>query len=374
MCHSSFGGSARIGTELSIELANRGHRVHLFTLSTPFGHWDPQNGVILHPIIKGQKNDLHPAVLYIHWTDEELALFLSSVLKVIHEEGLDLIHFHYALPFAFIAGEVKKRLKFASPLMVGTLHGTDVSVHGQDLMMGPPLVKTLQEMDALTTVSLSHARLVKETFRLLKPPVVIPNFVNLSRFYPRNHDRPFWQKRRVRIVHVSNFRPVKNPEYILRIFAKIRERTKAQLWLIGDGPEMGKVESILNQEEIEKEVFFWGLQRDVAPLLGKADLLLISSQYESFCLSALEAMASGVPVLAPEVGGLPEVVIHGKTGYLYPLSDCDKAVDLTLKLLSNPDQYQTMREEAVSWSQHFSHTQIVSIYEALYKKLLDHSF
>lgn len=371
MCHSSLGGSARIGAELSIELARRGHRVHLFTRSTPFGIWNHQNGVVLHQVLKDRENDSHPSSLHVTWTDEEILSLLSSLLQVISEEGLDLIHFHYALPFARIAWEVQERLKSGSPMMVGTLHGTDVSVFGQDPRIRRSLTQALQKMHALTTVSLSHSRLVKTTFSLSDDPFIIPNFVNLTVFCPRNDHQPLVKTRALRIAHVSNFRPVKNLEMILRIFADIRKKIDARLWLIGDGPEMAKAQSLTKKHHIEDDVLFWGLQHDVAPLLSKADLFLVSSQYESFCLAALEAMACGVPVLAPDLGGLSELIIHGKTGYLYPLNEHIKAVGFATELASSLFLYQTMRQECVSRARLFCHTQIVSLYEELYQQLLD---
>src|SRR5512139_1248916 len=208
ICHSSFGGSTRIATELSFELARRGHEVHLFTRTTPFGYWDANNGVTLHRITADHDDYVHPAALYADWPDHEYETFLTYLLRWITKEGFDILHFHYAIPFAFLAQDVKRHLGKKSPLLIGTLHGTDVAIYGRDPVKGPPLARALLAMDGLTTVSLCHARLSTEVFGLPFCPEVIPNFVDLSVFHPRVELQE--GKRRVRIAHVSNFRPIKD--------------------------------------------------------------------------------------------------------------------------------------------------------------------
>ena len=373
MCHSSFGGSARIATELAIELAQRGHRLHLFARRLPFGSWEHRNGVQLHTIVAEQANDVHPAQLYTDWPDTEFQAFISRVLHVIAHEGLDVLHFHYAVPFAFVAAEVRRCLGAAAPLLIGTLHGTDVSIFGRAPNSGPRLAAAMCNLDALTTVSQSHARLASEVFLLPAPPQVISNFIELARFRPQSHVQSN-SNGRPRLVHISNFRAVKNPQSVARVFLGIRERMEAELWLIGDGPELDGVKSILQENGASNDVRYWGLQHEVGPILAQADLLLITSMYESFCLAALEAMACGVPVLATEVGGLPEVVVHEKTGLLFPLGDHDSAVNLALSLLSDPARHCDMTMAAAWRARRFERRQIVSAYEALYQRLLDRRF
>jgi N-acetyl-alpha-D-glucosaminyl L-malate synthase BshA len=173
-----------------------------------------------------------------------------------------------------------------------------------------------------------------------------------------------------RIVHVSNFRPVKDAQSMARIFLGIRQQMEAELWLIGEGPEMEGVVSILQQGQVESDVRYWGLRHDVAPLLAQTDLLLMTSLSESFCLAALEAMACGIPVLATRVGGVPEVVIHGETGFLFPVGDHDVAVRTAVNLLSNPTQHQAMGVRAGQHASRFDHNKIVPAYENLYQRLL----
>jgi N-acetyl-alpha-D-glucosaminyl L-malate synthase BshA len=385
MCLASFGGSARIATQLAVQLAQRGHRVHLFSRTAPFGVEDQANGVTWHTVTPDREAHIHPARLHTDWSDEDFETFLSRVLDVIAFEGLDILHFHYAVPFAFLAAEVKRRLGWAAPLLVGTLHGTDVSAHDRDSSKGYQLAQALRDLDQLTTVSNSHACLATDVFGLSTPPQVIPNFVDLSRFRPfepilsigrgpgEEHLLPSQHKAGKvipRIAHVSNFRPVKDPQSMVRIFLGIRERMEAELWLIGEGPEMDVVKSILRHSRFERDVHFWGLRHNVAWLLAQTDLLLMTSLSESFCLAALEAMACGVPVLATRVGGLPEVVIQGETGFLFPVGDHDMAARLAANLLADQKRYQAMSRAAARHAACFGYENIVPAYEDLYRRLL----
>jgi len=390
MCLSSFGGSAVIATHLAEQLARRGHRVHLFARTTPFGALDHDNGVVLHTVTPQLEAEIHPASLYTDWSAGDFDVFVSNILAVIALEGLDVLHFHYAVPFAYLAAEVKRRLEWAAPLIVGTLHGTDVSVYGRDPIKGPQLAQALYEVDVLTTVSDSHADLATDLFGLFTRPQVIPNFIDLSRFRPiqtrlsliNKVDRPrapylpYLQGKptglRLRpiIAHVSNFRPVKDPQSMARIFLGIRELMEAELWLIGDGPEMDSVKSILHQSGYERDVRYWSLQRDVAGLLAQTDLLLMTSLSESFCLAALEAMACGVPVLATDVGGLSEVVVREETGFLFPVGDHNLAIRLAVNLLSDHARHRAMSEAAVRQAAYFGEDHIVPVYEDLYRNLL----
>ncbi len=371
MCHSSFGGSALIAIQLADQLARRGHRVHLFTRTPPFSHWDLGNGVTLHAIEPPEGDSASAADLHVNWSTGELEAFLACVLTVAQTEGLDVLHFHYAVPFSFVSHAVRSRMGADSPLLVGTLHGTDVSIHGRHPDRGPKLGQSFRHLDALTTVSASHARLASDVFGLPAPPQVIPNFVDLSRFRPGAGDGyQIGSRTRPRIAHVSNFRPVKRAPAMARAFVSIRKRMNAALWLIGDGAEMGPVREIFQRHAANDHVTYWGLQHDISRLLAQTDLLLLTSQTESFCLAALEAMACGVPVLAPRVGGLPEVVVDGETGILFDVDDHAYAVDAAVELLSDPTRLQAMREAAARHAGGFSHREGVDRYEGLYRQLL----
>lgn len=382
MCHSSLGGSVRIGTELSAELARRGHSVHLFTLGVPFGAWGTTAGVTPHPVPPHHLRPRHPSDLYVDWSTSESDAFLERLLHVIETDRLDVLHFHYAVPFAFLAARLKHTLGQASPGLVGTLHGTDVSIYGRDAEKGPLLSEALMRLDAVTTVSLSHARLSAEVFGLPHPPQVIPNFVDLDRFHPRRRretsgpagfraggepglDRP------ARIVHVSNLRPIKAIESVTLIFLGIRRRLEAELWLVGDGPDIAIAKSLLEENGYSSDLVLWGLCDDVAPVLASADLLLMPSHSESFCLAALEAMACGVPVLATNVGGLPEVVVDGETGSLFQLGDYSTAVDLAVGLLSDRQMHSRMSMAGRAHAEAFDVHKIVPAYERLYSTIRD---
>ena len=367
MCHASFGGSARIGIELAIALAGRGHQVHLFTRTTPLGGWDRSNGVILHTLLPDAADTLHPATLHTNWSERDLQRYTDRVLQVIADERLDVLHFHYAVPFAYVAQSVRRCLGDAAPRLVGTLHGTDVTHCGKDPAVAPKLAAALRCNDALTTVSHSHARLAVSAFSLPCRPRVVSNFIDLARFRPGPQTSSiFGPARPRRIVHISNFRPVKDAPSVARIFLGIRERLEAELWLVGSGEDLSAVRELLDNSDYAADVCYAGLQRDVTPFLRGADLLLVTSLYESFCLVALEAMACGVPVVATRVGGVPEVVLHNRTGLLFPLGDNAEAVDLAVGLLIDPPRHQAMRQAAIRRAAQFGVEQGVGAYEALY--------
>lgn len=376
LCHDSFGGSTRVATELAGCLAENGHHVHLFAYSPSFGKWIDQQLVTLHTLRSSRQEKQDYSSLYIDWSDSEIKAFAEIIIQVIENEGLDILHFHYALPFAEVVSEIQHRLGSKSPIIVGTLHGTDVT--GYDQWSGTKrekLVRVLSSLDALTTVSLSHAKLSQETFHLPALPIVIPNFIDPSHFhplgenkgslasFPEHPDKP-------RIIHVSNFRDVKRIMDVAQVFLGLRQQIDAELWLVGDGENMTPAREFFDANNINNSVRFWGLQRDISLILNQADLLLVTSQHESFCLVALEAMACGVPVLATDVGGVPELVLDGETGFLFPVGDCDKAIELALTLLADPDRHTAMRKASRERALTYSFEHIMPQYELLYHRLV----
>jgi N-acetyl-alpha-D-glucosaminyl L-malate synthase BshA len=377
LCHDSFGGSTQIATELAYGLAQKGHHIHLFAYSPPFGEWVDQDRIRLHSLHPSRPETLHPSSLYINWSTAEIKAIIKNIFQVIAHEGLDILHFHYANPFANIVSEIRHHLGGNKPITVGTLHGTDVTTHNQQQdKKKARLVKALTELDALTTVSLSHAKLSQETFHLSALPIVIPNFVDTTRFHPLNAYKNSLTAvkdhlNNPKIIHISNFRTVKRIEDVAHIFLGLQQRIEAELWLVGDGEALMPVKRFFDTNGISNAVRFWGLQRNITPILNQADLMLITSEYESFCLAALEAMACGVPVLATDVGGLPELVLNGKGGLLFPVGDCDTAVTLAADLLSNPNRHKTMSKAGRRHALTYSFEHIIPQYEVLYQRLLE---
>jgi N-acetyl-alpha-D-glucosaminyl L-malate synthase BshA len=366
MCHASMGGSSRIAVELASTLALRGHEVHLFARTAPFFPCRVSSTLTLHTV-REDNGDRHPADLLLDWPPGELESYVQLILEVLEEEALDILHFHYGFPFAFVAAEVRKRQGGAWPVLIGTLHGTDVTCCG-DVVKRAQMMQWLKYVDDLTTVSRSHAQLATSLLPLATPPRVIPNFIDLTDFQAQPREV---QRARPRIVHISNFRPVKNIQRLAHLYLQIKEQLDAELWLIGDGPEIASLRAALHPHGLERDITYWGIQHDVASILQQTDLLLLTSAYESFSMVALEAMACGVPVLAPCVGGIPEVVVDGETGYLYPATEPSTAVELAIRLFSDPQLLVQLKRKARAHAGNFDKEKTVSNYEYLYQQWVE---
>jgi N-acetyl-alpha-D-glucosaminyl L-malate synthase BshA len=345
-------------------MAASGHTPHLFARTPPFRVQAPPRGVRLHTL--GRNGAAPPDQLDTHWSTADRDALVRAIVRVAASPGLDVLHFHYGVPFAGMAAEVRRRLGRRIPALVGTLHGTDVSVHAADPVRAAALAASLGQLDALTTVSRDHAALVERTLGLT-PDAVIPNFVDLARFRPA---APTARSRRPRIAHVSNFRAVKDPETMARAFVLVRRAVEAELWLIGDGEAMLRVRAILRRGRVERDVRWLGLRDGVELILPGCDLLLVTSRTESFCVAALEAMACGVPVVAPRVGGLPELVTDGETGLLYDPGDPAAAARAALRLLHEPGRAEAIRRAGLRAARRFANDVVVPRYEALYRSLL----
>lgn len=366
ICHRGVGGSTRIAVDLGTALARRGHAVHLFARTRPLGLAGFAEGVTFHPLREGDGHAPPSAVLDADWSGAEREALAARVASV--APGLDVLHFHYAVPFAWVAGDVRRRLGGRGPALVGTLHGTDVSVHGRS-ERSSGLAEALSRADRLTTVSRSHVGLATDHFGLIRPPDLIPNFVDVGRFRARPGTPG--ARRPARIVHVSNFRPVKDPASVVRVFARVRRRVDAELWLVGDGEAMPAVRSAVDAARVGPDVRFFGLHPAVERVLPHADLLLLTSRSESFCLAALEAAACGVPAVAPRIGGLPEVVSDGETGILFEPEDEGSAAVAVLAVLEDDRLHARMRTLAVRRAGRFSTERLVPRYERLYLALLE---
>jgi glycosyltransferase involved in cell wall biosynthesis len=268
---------------------------------------------------------------------------------LVRDHGIDVIHYHYAWPFARVLDRLKRRMKSAAPLIVGTLHGTDVT-HPPD----ESAIDALRSTDKLTTVSNAYADLARQRLGL-----------TLVDFTDPVSGRP-----RPRLVHVSNFRPVKAPHGVVEMFVAVRERRDAELWLIGDGPELPSVLAALDRSGLRRDVRVLGYRTDVGRLLAQCDVLVMSSLEESFCLSALEAMAGGLAVVGPDVGGFTELTGHGRTGMLYERGDFVAAARLVETLLSDHQLRLGLRRAATEHARTFSVTAAVEAYLAVYSRAL----
>jgi N-acetyl-alpha-D-glucosaminyl L-malate synthase BshA len=296
------------------------------------------------------------------WDALRLAALERHVEAVVRRDGVQVVHYHYVWPFAHIVHRLKARLGLAAPVFVGTLHGTDVTRAPSDASL-----TALQDTDVCTTVSRSYAGLARERLGLCREPVVIPNFVDLTDF-PQSVDftHPL-AERRPRLVHVSNFRPVKNPKDVARIFIRLRRRLPAELWLVGKGPGLADLEATLQRAGVGADLHVLGYQADIGRVLGQCDLLLMTSWEESFCLAALEAMASGLCVVATSVGGLTELAEDGRSALLFEPGDHHEGARLAQRLLTHRSLRLRMRRFAARRAQSFSTREVVPRYEALYR-------
>lgn len=338
LCHAGPGGSSHVALRLAESLELRGHDVAVL----PAGPW---------------RTMLEPT-----WDDWRLAQLERRVESAVLDDGVQVLHFHYAWPFAHLARSLKRRLGSAAPLFVGTLHGTDVTHPPRDVD-----VAVLRHTDVWTTVSPSYAALAHERLHLGRRPTVIPNFLDAARF-PRSTDftEPAAGGRRPRLVHVSNFRPVKDPQGVAHIFAAVREHHDAELWLIGDGPELPQVMSVVRRAGLERHVRVFGYRTDVAGLLAQCDILVMSSLEESFCLAALEAMAAGLTVVGSSVGGFAELAEHERTAMLYEQGDYAAAARVVCRLLTDHPLRLRLRRAAAEHAVGFSVDAAVEGYEAVY--------
>jgi N-acetyl-alpha-D-glucosaminyl L-malate synthase BshA len=364
-CYPTYGGSGAIATELGIALAERGHEVHFITYQLPFRLPVFLPRVCFHEVDVGR----YPLFQYPPY---DLALAVR-MHEVVINEGLDLLHVHYAIPHATSAWIAKEMLRKEGRdiAVITTLHGTDITIVGQDPSFHAITKFSIEKSDRITAVS---EFLKEETVRAFGCTTcdvqVIPNFVDPAVYDRARHDpvlrRQFGDGRKI-LMHISNFRPVKRVLDVVRIFARVRREVPSVLVMVGDGPERPSAEAEARALGVERDVHFLGRIDAVAPLLASADLFLLPSDAESFGLSALEALACGVPALGYDVGGIREVVRNGETGALRTVGDVDALADFGVRLLLDPTRWHAMSEAAAADARtRFSSDEIVGRYEALY--------
>lgn len=369
VCYPSFGGSGVIATELGRTLADWGHEIHIFSYAAPSRLDSANPNLRIHEV----SGFSYPLFKYPPY---DLAL-ASRLIEVAESNGLDLVHSHYAIPHAISAFLARESLGICKgdgqpnvkPFKtVTTLHGTDITLVGAERSYFPITRFGIEKSDSVTSVSEQLKRETQQTFGPCRDIQVIPNFVDTKLFAPIPREGA--RKEKI-LIHVSNFRPVKRVCDIVLAFSQISRALPSRLLLVGDGPDLRKAMDCAKQEKLESKVDFLGNQTAVGELLAKADLYLLASETESFGLSALEAMSCGVPVVAPAVGGLPEVVAEGETGFLVEGDIPKKLAEASIKILQDESMWKRFsiasRDRAVT---HFERESVVRRYLQLYESVL----
>ncbi|MFJ8065121.1 N-acetyl-alpha-D-glucosaminyl L-malate synthase BshA [Psychrobacillus sp. NPDC096426] len=364
-CYPSVGGSGVIATELGKMLAEKGHEIHFITSSMPF-----------------RLNKMYPSITFhqvevnsysvFQYAPYDIAL-ANKMAEVIIDEELDVLHVHYAMPHAVCAILAKDMAK-SDIGIVTTLHGTDITVLGDDSSLSGAIRYGIEQSDVVTAVSHS---LVNQTMELIAPQQEIEtiyNFVDEQEYYKKDAGNlkellGIAPNEKV-VIHVSNFRKVKRVPDIVKSFELIRKEVPAKLLLVGDGPEKHPVMEYVKGTSFERDVLFLGKQENLSELYSISDLMLLLSQKESFGLVLLEAMACEVPCIGTNVGGIPEVIMHGENGYLVELGDIEKVGEYGIQLLQDPTLHKQMVETSLKFiEERFSSKKIVEQYEAMYERV-----
>ena len=365
-CYPTYGGSGIVATELAMALANRGDEVHVISYALPSRLSLVSPRVFFHEV-------LVPNYPLFEYPPYSLALATKTVEVARHHE-LDLVHVHYAVPNA-VSAVLARQILAPRPLpVVTTLHGTDITLIGNDPSYAETTRFGIRESDAVTAVSASLRDQTYDQLGVCKPIDVVPNFIDPARFAEARKGpgaRRWARPGEKLMVHISNFRPVKRVLDVVEVFRQVLEKVPARLLLVGDGPDRVKAELLCREQGTCHAVTFLGSLPLIEEVLVGADLFLLPSESESFGLSALEAMACHVPVIATAVGGLPEVVLHGETGYLYPVGDVDSMAEAAVRVLSDDDLRARLgraaRKRAV---EHFDQDRVVGRYREIYERVL----
>jgi N-acetyl-alpha-D-glucosaminyl L-malate synthase BshA len=371
VCYASVGGSGIIATELGKGLASRGHRVHVLSSEMPvrFGVFQP--GLFFHRV----ETPSYP----LFREPQYLLSLANKIVQVSREERLDVVHAHYAIPHA-TAGYLARQILGATrqeagvPRVITTLHGTDITLLGSDRSYSETVAFCIEQSDGVTAVSESLRRDTVRELGIAREIRVIPNFIDCST-YRRLDVGPLSEKlapsHQKVLIHVSNFRPVKRTKEVVQVFARIRQQVPARLLMVGDGPDLVDTAALARSLGVADEVQFLGEQDQLVPLLSLAHAFLLPSSQESFGLAALEAMACEVPVIASRIGGLPELVEDGVTGFLLEPGDLEGMARSGIALLTDEALQRPMAERARAAAKaRFCDSKIVPVYEAYYQEIL----
>lgn len=365
VCYPTFGGSGVLATELGKALADKGHFVHFITYQQPV-RLNVFNANIYYHEVRV------PTYPLFDYPPYEVAL-ASTMVDIIMNYDLDLLHVHYAIPHASAAYMAKQIVQKngGKISVITTLHGTDITLVGRDKVYEPVVTFSINESDAITAVSNNLREETYKSFRIEKEIEVIDNFVDVSRFNKKPIDafRKVIAPNGEKIVtHASNFRKIKRVEDVVKIFAEVCEQIPSRLLMIGDGPERSAIENLARQLCGHDDVRFLGKQEQIEEILAISDLFLLPSEYESFGLAALEAMAAKVPVISSNAGGLPEINIQGKTGYMADVGDVAAMSNYAIDLLKNEKQLNTFKQQAYEQAVKYDIQNIVPKYEKLYSR------
>jgi N-acetyl-alpha-D-glucosaminyl L-malate synthase BshA len=366
VCYPTFGGSGVLATELGKALANEGHKVHFITYQQPVRLNAFNTNIFYHEVRV-------PTYPLFDYPPYELAL-ASTMVDVIINHDLDLLHVHYAIPHAsaaYMAKQIVKQKNGRNVPVITTLHGTDITLVGKDKTYEPVVTFSINESDAITAVSQNLREETYRFFDIRKDIEVIYNFVDVKRFDKKPLDafrQVIAPDNEKILIHASNFRKVKRIDDVIKVFAKVQATIPSKLLMVGDGPERHAAEELCRQLGVDEQVRFLGKQEQMEDILAVSDVFLLPSEYESFGLAALEAMAARVVVISSNAGGLAEINIAGETGFLADVGDTEAMSNYAIQLLSNPDYLASMKEKAFQQACTFDISNIIPQYEKLYSR------
>lgn len=374
VCYPTYGGSGVVATELGKFLALRGHEVHFVSYAIPSRLSVFIDNIFYHEV-EMYNYPLFEFPLY------SIAL-ASKLVEVVKFNEIDIIHAHYAIPHAtsaYLAREiVKSELECKKDIkVVTTLHGTDITLIGLEPTFLNTMKFSIEQSDGVTAVSNFLKDKTKSAYNIRKEIEVIPNFIDTNKYSRseseelsnvKKHIAPSGEKI---VTHTSNFRPLKRVQDVIKIFSELKKKVPSKLMLVGDGPERSDCERLTRELGISDDVKFMGKQDSIPDLLSISDLFLLPSQSESFGLAALEAMSCSVPVISSSIGGLPELNLHGETGYIAEMGDIDRMAKYSIEILSNNKKYKIFSRNARKRAMQFDSEKIIVQYEDYYKKILN---